>query len=84
MIRLSAVRSVFGGEFMSSLSKTVREDLPLLPISPAVPAERKVIRSGDGNANNRPIPSFWNFVEDDHVLARSPTTRRRTVISPNA
>jgi hypothetical protein len=66
---------------MSSLSKTVREDLPQFPISSAAPGERKVIRSDDRRANNRPIPSFWNFVEDDHVLASSSKMKRRSQAS---
>ena len=65
---------------MSSLSKTVREDLPLHSISAAATVEKKVVRN-DGSANNRPIPSFWNFVEDDHVLARSPKMKRRSQVS---
>ena len=69
---------------MSSLSKTVREDLPLHSISPAAPVEKKVIRNSDVDANGRPIPSFWNFIEEDHVLSRAPVARRRTVASPNA
>ena len=69
---------------MSSLSKTVREDLPLHSISSAAPAEKKVIRNSDVGTNGRPIPSFWNFVEEDHVLARAPMPRRSSVASPNA
>jgi hypothetical protein len=69
---------------MSSLSKTVREDLPLHSISSVAPGEKKVIRSSDSGATGRPIPSFWNFVEEDHVLARAPMPGRRSVASPNA
>jgi len=69
---------------MSCLSKTVREDLPLHSISSAAPVEKKVVRNSDVGTNGRPTPSFWNFVEDDHVLACPPATRRRTVASPNA
>ena len=64
---------------MSSLSKIARDDALLVSTDFAKSTDAPTVLNNDGEYIVRPVPSFWNFVQDDRDFsAPSHMTRRRS------
>ncbi|MBV8924889.1 MAG: hypothetical protein JOZ74_05910 [Bradyrhizobium sp.] len=67
---------------MSSFSKIAHDDALLISADLAAPALAPAVAGYEAEHPLRPIPSFWNFVEDDHAfLARSRMSSLRSLAS---
>jgi hypothetical protein len=67
---------------MSSLSKIARHDAFPFSADLAEPTHAPAVASYEADHAARPVPSFWNFLEDDQAFDfRSRMSRRRSLAS---